>query len=108
MVNAEIKFIFEILNFLAVVPYRYVKFYSINRSGSDEKREISPPREARLSKVWHISSVIPVHLLHREPAIILARINSENMEIRIRPCRPTANNCILAPAHEQLLRDSAK
>jgi len=30
---------FEILNFSAVVPYRYIKFYFINHFGSDEKAE---------------------------------------------------------------------
>lgn len=65
--RAKIKFMFEILNFSVVVPYRYVKFYFINRSDSDEKAEMQDKAvsQGTFLERRYISSEIPMHLLLR-------------------------------------------
>ena len=45
--DVEIKFMFEILNFSAIVPYRYVKFHFINHFSSDEKAEMRDKAASR-------------------------------------------------------------
>lgn len=79
-----------------------ILFYQ-NRSRSNEE-------EASQDKTALEGTFLERGIFHRKyhasftasAVIIFAQTNSENMEIRIRPCRATVNNCILAPAHATL------
>lgn len=92
-------YIFERLYSIAMQNFLLSKSFPRTRKKRDQDKPVLEGtflERGIFHRKCHASFTTP------SAVIIFAQTNSENMEIRIRPCRATVNNCILAPAHATL------